>query len=196
MPHRPLLLNLTPKWLFPWWPGYLVQGFLSLARFCPTTGDVIPAVCQVWSRAFFLIGCWWEKRAICVLWPRWVTIFASVCLCVCVFEDILVQCACYRESYVAPSVAKEWCSNMMLNRVQAKAKAQRKVERKSVTLCWVIVASCILLPTVHPSLSPFLIHPSIPPHPLPQPLSLAHLFFFSPSLNLPLMCPWQCGKLF
>lgn len=70
------------------------------------------------------------------IWSGIIKTNGGVCVCVlCVFEYILVQCACYRESYVAPSVAKEWCSNMMLNRVQAKAKAQRKVERKSVTLC-------------------------------------------------------------
>ncbi|ONI44141.1 hypothetical protein AN641_08125 [Candidatus Epulonipiscioides gigas] len=56
-----------------------------------------------------------------------------VCMCVCVCVSVSALAA---GSHVAPSIAVELCSNMTLNRVQAKAKQREEGrERKQVTLC-------------------------------------------------------------
>lgn len=169
-----LPFNLTPKWIS--FHGDLdIRSSVSCLSQVSAQQQVMSFLqkARLGAEIFFFIGYGERGLAICMLWL--VEISGNLWVCSAVrFGDILVHCC--RESYVAP-IDQELCSNVTLNRPKQGRERQKRGD---------------LMPSGRPKLCPLFIFLSF--HPIPQFLLL--LLSFAPSFNLPLMCPWQCGKLF
>lgn len=141
---------------------------------------------------------WFGGAVICMPW------LATIIECLCV--PLLCLCERSQTSWFSAACSlplqgvicsSQHCYRAVVEQYDTQqdsgwGRAERERERKQVTLCWVIVANCILLPWWRPSLSFASLHSSSPP----STASLVCIPLFPPSLILPLMCPWQCGKLF